>query len=122
MAQIMIVEDSQGTNKAICEYMKSAGHTLIPAFDGAEALNIFRDRKIDLIVLDIMLPKISGLAVLHEIRKSSNNYISVCQTIPKARVFKRFCMTVTAITTLDHMTQKQNCMQRWRNTQANRLN
>lgn len=43
MAQIMIVEDSQGTNKAICEYMKSAGHTLIPAFDGAEALNIFRD-------------------------------------------------------------------------------
>ena len=72
MAQIMIVEDSQGTNKAICEYMKSAGHTLIPAFDGAEALNIFRDRKIDLIVLDIMLPKISGLAVLHEIRKSSN--------------------------------------------------
>lgn len=44
MAQIMIVEDSQGTNKAICEYMKSAGHTLIPAFDGAEALNIFRDR------------------------------------------------------------------------------
>ena len=48
MAQIMIVEDSQGTNKAICEYMKSAGHTLIPAFDGAEALNIFRDRKIDL--------------------------------------------------------------------------
>lgn len=72
MAQIMIVEDSQGTNKAICEYMKSAGHTLIPAFDSAEALNIFRDRKIDLIVLDIMLPKISGLAVLHEIRKSSN--------------------------------------------------
>ena len=72
MAQIMIVEDSQGTNKAICEYMKSAGHTLIPAFDGAEALNIFRDRKIDLIVLDIMLPKISGLAALHEIRKSSN--------------------------------------------------
>ena len=46
--------------------------SLIPAFDGAEALNIFRDRKIDLIVLDIMLPKISGLAVLHEIRKSSN--------------------------------------------------
>ena len=28
MAQIMIVEDNQGTNKAICEYLKTAGHTL----------------------------------------------------------------------------------------------
>ena len=43
MARIMIVEDNQGTNKAICEYLKTAGHTLFPALDGEEALNIFRD-------------------------------------------------------------------------------
>ena len=36
MAQIMIVEDNQGTNKAICEYLKTAGHTLFPALDGEE--------------------------------------------------------------------------------------
>ena len=47
MAQIMIVEDNQGTNKAICEYLKTAGHTLFPALDGEEALNIFRDNSID---------------------------------------------------------------------------
>ena len=51
MAQIMIVEDNQGTNKAICEYLKTAGHTLFPALDGEEALNIFRDNSIDLAVL-----------------------------------------------------------------------
>ena len=72
MARIMVVEDNRGTNKAICEYMKSAGHELYPAIDGSEALKIFREQKIDLIVLDIMLPQISGVAVLHEIRKSSN--------------------------------------------------
>jgi two-component system response regulator Irr len=72
MARIMVVEDNRGTNKAICEYMKSAGHDLYPAMDGGEALKIFREQKIDLIILDIMLPKISGVAVLHEIRKSSN--------------------------------------------------
>ena len=72
MARIMIAEDNQGTNKAICEYMKSAGHMLYPAMDGAEALKISREQKIDLIILDIMLPQISGVAVLHEIRKSSN--------------------------------------------------
>lgn len=72
MARIMIVEDNQGTNKAICEYMRSAGHTLYPAMDGAEALKLFYEKKIDLIILDIMLPKMSGVTVLHEIRKTSN--------------------------------------------------
>ena len=65
MAQIMIVEDNQGTNKAICEYLKTAGHTLFPALDGEEALNIFRDNSIDLAVLDIMLPKMSGVTNIH---------------------------------------------------------
>lgn len=71
MTRIMIVEDNQGTHKAIYEYLKTAEHTLFPALDGAEALNIFRDKNIDLAVLDIMLPKMSGLTVLYESRKIS---------------------------------------------------
>lgn len=71
MATLLIVEDDKKTNEAICEYLKSAGHKTFHAYDGAEALNIFHEENIDLIVLDIMLPKISGLAVLHEIRKSN---------------------------------------------------
>lgn len=72
MAKILIVEDNQGTNKAICEYMKEAGHTLFSAFTGREALKIFRGEELDIIVLDIMLPEMSGIVVLHEIRKVSN--------------------------------------------------
>ena len=72
MAKILIVEDNQGTNKAICEYMKEAGHTLFSAFTGSEALKIFRGEELDIIVLDIMLPEMSGIVVLHEIRKVSN--------------------------------------------------
>lgn len=60
MAKILIVEDNQGTNKAICEYMKEAGHTLFSAFTGSEALKIFREKELDIIVLDIMLPEMSG--------------------------------------------------------------
>ena len=59
MAKILIVEDNQGTNKAICEYMKEAGHTLFSAFTGSEALKIFREKELDIVVL-------------HEIRKISN--------------------------------------------------
>ena len=71
MATLLIVEDDKRTNEAICEYLKSAGHKIIPAYDGADALQTFGQGGIDLVVLDIMLPKITGLAVLHEIRKKS---------------------------------------------------
>jgi len=57
---------------ALCEYMKEAGHTLFSAFTGSEALKIFRGEELDIIVLDIMLPEMSGIVVLHEIRKVSN--------------------------------------------------
>ena len=65
------MEDDKQTNEAICEYLKSAGHKIIPAYDGADALQLFKQEDIDLVVLDIMLPKITGLALLHEIRKKS---------------------------------------------------
>lgn len=71
MATILIVEDDLKTNEAICEYLKPAGHTLIPAYDGKEALRLFSANGIDLAVLDIMLPRVSGLSVLREIRQTS---------------------------------------------------
>ena len=71
MPTLLIVEDDKQTNDAICEYLKSAGHRIVPAYDGTEALRLFQKENIDLIVLDIMLPNVSGLSVLHEIRKIS---------------------------------------------------
>ena len=64
MATLLIVEDDKQTNEAICEYLKSAGHKIVPAFDGVEALKIFEQGNIDLVILDIMLPKITGLSLL----------------------------------------------------------
>ncbi len=70
MAVLLIVEDDRKTNEAVCEYLRSAGHEIIPAYDGGEALRIFDRGNIDLIVLDLMLPKVSGLSVLHEIGRA----------------------------------------------------
>lgn len=72
MATILIVEDDKETNDAICEYLKSSGHNIISSYDGSDALAVFAHRNIDLVVLDIMLPTITGLGVLHEIRKKSS--------------------------------------------------
>ena len=71
MATLLIVEDDHKTNDAICEYLRPAGHKVIPAYNGEEALQLFRENDIDLVVLDIMLPRISGLSILHEIRRTS---------------------------------------------------
>lgn len=72
MATLLIVEDDMKTSEAICEYLNCAGHEAIPAYDGAAALRLFQEERIELAVLDIMLPKMTGLAVLHEIRRTSS--------------------------------------------------
>ena len=71
MATLLIVEDDHKTNDAICEYLKPAGHNVIPAYDGRQALKLFHENSIDLAVLDIMLPHVSGLSILQEIRRTS---------------------------------------------------
>ena len=72
MAKILIVEDNIDTNEALSEYLQEAGHEIISAYDGTDALELFSQNTVDLIVLDIMLPTITGLGVLHEIRKKSS--------------------------------------------------
>ena len=74
MATLLVIEDDINTNEAICEYMKSAGHTILSALDGEEGLLLAKEPAIDLVVLDIMLPKIDGMTVLRELRK--------CSTVP----------------------------------------
>ena len=71
MATLLIVEDDIDTNEAVCEYLQEAGHNTISAFDGDEAITLFSEHKIDLVVLDIMLPTVTGLAVLNSIRKTN---------------------------------------------------
>ena len=71
MATLLIVEDDIDTNEAVCEYLQDAGHHTMSAFDGDEAMTLFSENKIDLVVLYIMLPTITGLAVLNSIRKTS---------------------------------------------------
>ena len=81
MATLLIVEDDRKTNEAICEYLKPAGHTVIPAYDGGEALEFFQQNSIDLVVLDIMLPHVSGLSILHEIRRTSTTPVLMLTAI-----------------------------------------
>lgn len=71
MAKLLIVEDDIDMNEAVSEYLQEAGHSIISAYDGERAIALFSENKVDLVILDIMLPKVSGLVVLNAIRKAS---------------------------------------------------
>ncbi len=71
VARILVAEDDRNTNDVICDFLTDAGFDVVPVYDGRQALNSFSDNEIDLIVLDIMLPYVDGLAVLKSVRQIS---------------------------------------------------
>lgn len=72
MTTLLIVEDDINTNEAISEYFKEAGYIVIPTYNGEQALQLFFDNPVDVVILDIMLPKVTGITVLNKIREKSN--------------------------------------------------
>ena len=71
MHKILVVEDDTTINLVICEFLKESNYAVTPVFDGGEALLQFEAESFDLVILDMMLPTMSGLDVLKEIRKTS---------------------------------------------------
>lgn len=72
MYNILVVEDDSNTNQVICEFLKDSGYKVTPAYDGEIAIDYFYEKRYDLVILDIMLPRKTGMEVLAEIRKVSN--------------------------------------------------
>ncbi len=71
MEKILIVEDDEGISDFVNLELEHEGFKTFVAADGRKALEIFESEKPDLVLLDVMLPEISGLEVLRRIRKSS---------------------------------------------------
>ena len=70
--KILLVEDTEQLNKALTTVLRRNSYVVDSAFDGEEALIFIDQYQYDLIILDIMLPKVNGLEVLKRIRGSNN--------------------------------------------------
>jgi len=68
MAKILIVEDERDMREILKGMVESAGHKVITAADGKQGLDLAIKQKPDLILLDIVLPKMSGFEVLEKIK------------------------------------------------------
>ncbi|QWI72918.1 response regulator transcription factor (plasmid) [Bacillus mycoides] len=72
MKRVLIIEDEKILRETIAHYFTYEGYDVLTAEDGQEGLNLFTSHDIDVVILDIMLPKIDGWSVCNRIRKISN--------------------------------------------------
>ena len=72
MNRILIVEDEPDIVEFLLAYLKDAGYEAESACDGVAALDLFRRKRWDLVLLDLMLPKIDGYGVCEVIRRESS--------------------------------------------------
>lgn len=71
MASILVVEDEKKMQEIIAEYMRRGGHDCFLAYDGVEALLELKNRPMDLMILDIMMPGLDGFSVCKLAREMS---------------------------------------------------
>jgi DNA-binding response OmpR family regulator len=70
--RILLVDDEPLILKGLRFTLEQEGYEILPAADGEEALQGFFDQPVDLVLLDVMLPKLDGIQVCQRIRESSN--------------------------------------------------
>ena len=69
--RILLVDDEQSLQKLLAYPLRKEGYDVVPALDGEQALEQLRNGSFDLIVLDVMLPKIDGFEVCRRVRARS---------------------------------------------------
>ena len=72
MYNILVCDDEKDIVSALTIYLTTAGYQVFPAYDGTEALDLLHREDIHLVLLDIMMPKLDGIAALTRLREASN--------------------------------------------------
>jgi DNA-binding response OmpR family regulator len=69
---ILVVDDEKNLVEMVAEILEEEGFKVISAFNGEECLKVLRKKKVDLVLLDIMMPKSDGWMVHRKIKENSN--------------------------------------------------
>lgn len=77
---ILIVEDEFRMRELISDYLRQDGYKVLESDNGMDALEVFEKNKVDLILLDIMLPRMDGFAVCRSVRKKDPRVLIIMLT------------------------------------------
>jgi DNA-binding response OmpR family regulator len=72
MARVLVVDDDVTVREVVVSYLRAAGHGVVEAADGGDALRAMRSDPADLVVLDLMMPGIDGLEVCRRLRAAGD--------------------------------------------------
>ena len=70
-ASVLVVEDDRWGRKIISDVLRRDGYEVVEAVDGAQAIELLEQRSFDLVVSDVVMPKLDGLKLLEHIRRVS---------------------------------------------------
>lgn len=70
--RLLLAEDTRDLNRALVIVLEHEGYEVTSAFDGAEALDHLESEPFDAVILDVMMPRLTGLQVLERIRQKGN--------------------------------------------------
>lgn len=92
---ILVIEDDKVINEGITEFLNSTEHNAIGAFSGERGLEELNNNKTDLVLLDIMLPGISGIEVLEKVKKDNEIPVimltAIDDELTQLNTFDRLC-------------------------------
>ncbi|MGL4570423.1 MAG: response regulator transcription factor [Clostridium sp.] len=74
---VLIADDEKQMVKILCAYFEKEGFNTFKAYDGEEALELFQSNKIDLAILDWMMPKVTGLEACKDIKENGNTKVLI---------------------------------------------
>lgn len=74
---ILLIEDDREISQLVASHLTQESFTVLTAFDGAAAAQLLETNRVDLILLDLMLPKLSGLELLKRIRAASTTPVLI---------------------------------------------
>ena len=72
MYTILVCDDEKDIVSALRIYLTAEGYNVLEAFSGLEALHILDEKKVDLVLMDIMMPEMDGISAVAKIREQSN--------------------------------------------------
>lgn len=72
MYNILVCDDDKEIVEAIDIYLSQEGYHILKAYDGVEALNILEKEKVNLLILDVMMPKLDGIRATLKIRETNS--------------------------------------------------
>lgn len=94
MAKILVVEDESDLNKIICRSLRDRGYDVISAANGLEALEKMEMCRFDMILTDIMMPKMDGFALADSIRLTDKDIPIIFMTAKDDKPSKMFAYSI----------------------------